>query len=105
METDRQQLLGKEKLQLLHLGCGDTVVGEGVHGLLSSWMQRPLSVPSSQALHSCQVTEQETRETPISCLWANTHPRITVAFCLAFGANRPSSAEAWGPGRISESPP
>lgn len=71
METDRQQLLGKEELQLLHLGSGD-MRGGGGGGPPPFFLDAEAPVcpqfSSSQALHSHQVTNRETGQTPASCL-------------------------------------
>lgn len=65
METDRQQLLGKKKLQLLHLGSEDNRGGGGVHTPLPFFLdaEAPVSpqLSGSPDIHSSQVTKHEIR--------------------------------------------
>lgn len=107
METDRQQLLGKKKLQLLHLGSEENQGGGG--GTYSPFFLDAEAtvcpqLSGSQDCHSCQLTKS-VRVNPNLLPLGQHPPQDTGCLLFSFWTNRPSSTEAWDPERVSETPP
>lgn len=86
METDRQQLLGRKNLQLLHLGSGDTRGGGG--GAYPPFFLETADCPHLSGFQFSTKSQNKRQDKPQFLASKSTPIYITVAFRSALGANK-----------------